>query len=167
MANRKCRSTCYISQSQTEPFCSTGTITVIHQQAEAAVQTAISLIEPSLSLFIACAEHIMIAFILADLRLNHWYFLMYGVWSKIIFIELIPYISILICNAFIITKITKERQKLLHRKMTLRYLLQFIQNVSDSKIACRFHSRPGSDENPPPRNRRGRGRCRNNCSLNC
>ena len=52
----------------------------------------------------------MRAFILPDLRLNHWYFLIYGVWSKIIFIELIPYISILICNAFIITKITKERQ---------------------------------------------------------
>jgi hypothetical protein len=33
---------------------------------------------------------------------------LYVVWSKFLFIEIIPYFAIIICNAFIITKITKS-----------------------------------------------------------
>ena len=61
--------------------------------------------------------------ILAAIRLNQWYFTLYVVWSKIIFIELIPYITILICNAFIITKITKESASLSFQHSTCVFSL--------------------------------------------
>ena len=43
-----------------------------------------------------------------DLRKNPVYVSLYVVWSKIIFIEIIPYFAIVIMNIFIITKITKS-----------------------------------------------------------
>ena len=43
-----------------------------------------------------------------ELRKNTIYVSLYVVWSKIIFIEIIPYFAIVIMNIFIITKITKS-----------------------------------------------------------
>jgi hypothetical protein len=44
------------------------------------------------------------------LRQNSLYVSLYVFWSKFVFIELIPYITILIMNIFIIIKITKSRR---------------------------------------------------------
>ncbi|TRY73600.1 hypothetical protein TCAL_08729 [Tigriopus californicus] len=43
-----------------------------------------------------------------ELRRNPMYMSLYVFWSKFIFIEIIPYIIIMICNTFIIFKITKS-----------------------------------------------------------
>lgn len=79
-------------------------------------------------------EHVRL---LAAIRLNQWYFTLYVVWSKIIFIELIPYITILICNAFIITKITKESASLSfqHGACVSLFILVVFKNLF-LEIAC-------------------------------
>ena len=53
------------------------------------------------------------------LRKNPIYVNVYVVWSKIIFIEIIPYIAIVIMNIFIITKITKSTR--FRRKFQRQY----------------------------------------------
>ena len=45
-----------------------------------------------------------------DLRRNQTYILLYVMWSKLILFELIPYMTILICNIFIIYKIKKSNR---------------------------------------------------------
>ena len=54
-----------------------------------------------------------------ELRQNTIYVNLYVVWSKIIFIEIIPYFAILIMNIFIITKITKSTR--FRRKFQRQY----------------------------------------------
>ena len=54
-----------------------------------------------------------------QLRQNTIYVNLYVVWSKIIFIEIIPYFAILIMNIFIITKITKSTR--FRRKFQRQY----------------------------------------------
>ena len=54
-----------------------------------------------------------------ELRKNTIYVNVYVVWSKIIFIEIIPYIAIVIMNIFIITKITKSTR--FRRKFQRQY----------------------------------------------
>ena len=54
-----------------------------------------------------------------ELRQNTIYVNLYVVWSKIIFIEIIPYFAIVIMNIFIITKITKSTR--FRRKFQRQY----------------------------------------------
>lgn len=44
------------------------------------------------------------------LRKNPWYVSLYVFWSKCVFFEIIPYVTILICNILIIVKIRKSQQ---------------------------------------------------------